>query len=166
LWGQGHTFAPPKAPDPPAAPALPAEKISLLNPEDLGMNGLNSTCSAVRNQAKGAYQGFLFFLITGMSVSMANLILLGTHASFIYLGHAWLYVWATAAAFFLLSIIQLVRSALLEKRTSRLEDKLIELQGTVTALKFLERNPGSTTAAIDSATVITKLLAPRGDANS
>lgn len=109
LWmavvsGPDHslTFAPPKVPDPPAAPALPAEKSNLLNLEDSGMNGLNSTCSAVRNQAKGAYQGFLFFLITGMSVSIANLILLGTHASFIYFGHAWLYVWATAAAFFLL----------------------------------------------------------------
>jgi hypothetical protein len=130
------------------------------------MDGLNATCSAVRNQAKGAYQGFLFFLITGMGVSMGNLILLGTHAPFIYYGHAWLYVWATAAAFFLLSIIQLVRSAMLERRTSRLEDKLISLQGTVTALKFLERNPGSTTAAIDSAAVIRKLLAPGGDANS
>lgn len=173
LWmavvsGPDHslTFAPPKSPDPPAAPALPAEKSSLLNLEDFGIDGLNSTCSAVRSQAKGAYQGFLFFLITGMSVSMANLIFLGTHVSFIYYGHAWLYVWAAAAAFFLLSIIQLVRSALLERRTSRLEDKLIELQGTVTALKFLERNPGSTTAAIDSATVITKLFAPRDDANS
>jgi hypothetical protein len=81
-------------------------------------------------------------------------------------GHAWLYVWATAAAFFLLSIIQLVRSAMLEGRTSRLEDKLIALQGTVTALKFLERNPGSTTAAIDAAAVIRKLLAPAEDANS
>lgn len=159
LWmavvsGPDHsvTFALPKTPDPPAAPALPAGNNSLINPEDFGIDALNSTCSAVRNQAKGAYQGFLFFLITGMSVSMANLILLGTHVSFIYYEHAWLYVWATAAAFFLLSVIQLVRSALLERRTSRLEDKLIKLQGTITALKFLERNPGSTTASIDSAT--------------
>ncbi len=101
-----------------------------------------------------------------MGVSVVNLILVGTHAPFIQYGHAWLYVWATAAAFFLLSIIQLVRSAMLEGRTSRLEDKLIALQGTVTALKFLERNPGSTTAAIDAAAVIRKLLPPEGDANS
>ena len=173
LWmavvsGPDHslTFAPPKAPDPPAAPALPAGKNSLLNPEDSGMEALNSTCSAVRNQAKGAYQGFLFFLITGMGVSLVNLILLGMHAAFIHYGHAWLYVWATAGVFFLLSMIQLVRSAMLERRTSRLEDKLIALQGTVTALKFIERNLGSTTAAIDSAAVIRKLLASGGDANS
>ena len=73
LWmavvsGPDHslTFAPPKAPDAPAAPALPAGQNSLLNPEDSGMAGVNSTCNAVRNQAAGAYQGFLFFFITGM----------------------------------------------------------------------------------------------------
>ena len=173
LWmavvsGPDHslTFAPPKTADPSEAPALTAGKSSLLNPEDFGLEGLNSACSAVREQARGAYQGFLFFVITGMSVSMANLILLKTHVPLIYYGRAWLYVWITTAVFFLLSIIQLIRSVLLERRTSRLEDKLIELQGTVTALKFLELNPGSTTAAIDSATVITTLLAPRGGASS
>ena len=173
LWmavvsGPDHslTFAPPKAPDPPATPALPAETGSLLNPEDFGMNGLNTTCTVARNQAKGAYKAFLAFLLTGISVGMANLIFLGTHVSFVYYGHAWLYVWATAAAFVLLSLIQLVRSVLLERRTSRLEDKLIVLQGTVTALKFIERNPSSTTAAIDAATVIRKLLAPEEQTNS
>ncbi len=173
LWmavvsGANHslTFAPPKAPDPPTAPALPEAKSKLLNPEEFGIEGLNSICNATREQAKGAYRGFLFCLITGICVSTAYLLLLGANASFISYRHVSLYVWAAAGLFLFLSVVQLLRSILLEKRTSRLEDKMVELQSTITALKFIERNPGSITASIDSTTVITKLLAPKASTSS
>ncbi|MGI4756600.1 MAG: hypothetical protein ACRYGF_07100 [Janthinobacterium lividum] len=157
--GPNHslTFAPPE-PETPVADTLPAAKGGLLNPENFGVEALNATCIAARDQARGAYRGFLFCLVMALGLSITNLIFLRLHFAFIYYGKAWLYVWGTAGAFFLLCVIQLVRSTLLGRRTTQLEDKLIELQGTMTALKFLERNTGSTAATINSTALITKLL--------
>jgi len=100
----------------------------------------------------------MFSLFAAIFVGAANLWLITIGALFVIRFYTATFIWVFAATLLLLCIIFIVRSMFLFRRAASIHDRLLQLQKTITAIKYLERTQGGS-ASIDPSLVISSLLA-------
>lgn len=150
-------FAEAKTPDSSVNPAIPVK--SVLDPEGYGIEALDKSYVWTERYARSSFRWAMFSLIAGITVACGNgwLITSGSRISSQY--HSSIFIWIFAATFFVLSVIFLVRSMFLFRRAAIIHDRLLDLQRTLTAIKYLERSQNQS-PGIDPSMVIAKLLSP------
>ncbi|WP_260736441.1 hypothetical protein [Tunturiibacter lichenicola] len=149
------TFAEPKTPDPPSVSS--AEVKGVLDVEGYGLEALNKSYIFTEAYGRSGFRWSMCALIAGIAVACGNVWLVSSGAATTSFVHASPFIWIFAATLFLLCVILLVRSMLIFRRSTVIHDRLLELQKTITAVKYLERSK-ETPALIDPSLVFAKLL--------
>lgn len=101
----------------------------------------------------------MFCLFAAIFVGAANLWLISNGSPFVTQFYTATFIWVFAATLLLLCIIFIVRSMFLFRRAASIHDRLLQLQKTITAIKYLERTQGGS-ASVDPSVVISSLLEP------
>jgi hypothetical protein len=149
------TFPEAKTPDSPVAPTTPAKGV--LDPEGYGIEALDKSYVWTEGYARSSFRWSMFCLFTAIFVGAGNLWLLNIGSPFITRFYTATFVWVFAATLLLLCIIFVVRSMFLFRRAAGIHDRLLQLQKTITAIKYLERTHGGS-ASVDPSMVISSLL--------
>jgi hypothetical protein len=143
----------------PAPPAPPPNTNAVLDPEGYGIEALNKSFISTEVCGRGSFRWAMFALIAGLAFGSVG-VMLSTGALKIGVDHALLVaIWSVSGTMYLLSAILLLRSMLYFRRTAEIHDRLLDLQKTITAIKFLERTKEGS-VSVDPAFVLTKLLSP------
>jgi len=150
-------FEQPKTPNPPVP-----EPSAVLDPEGYGLEALNKSYVSTESYGRSSFRWAMFALVAGIVAACGNVWL--TSSGIVSLGHGSLLISILVAALFLLCAILLFRSVVVFRRATVIHDKLLDLQKTITAMKFMERSH-ETPASIDPALVIAKLLTPSRSPN-
>lgn len=101
----------------------------------------------------------MFCLFAAIFVGAANLWPISNGSPFVTQFYTATFIWVFAATLLLLCIIFIVRSMFLFRRAASIHDRLLQLQKTITAIKYLERTQGGS-ASVDPSVVISSLLEP------
>ncbi|MGD0797959.1 MAG: hypothetical protein ABR910_09565 [Acidobacteriaceae bacterium] len=150
------TFPEAKTPDSPVAPTTAAKAV--LDPEGYGIEALDKSYVWTEGYARSSFRWSMFSLFAAIFVGAANLWLITIGALFVIRFYTATFIWVFAATLLLLCIIFIVRSMFLFRRAASIHDRLLQLQKTITAIKYLERTQGGS-ASIDPSLVISSLLA-------
>jgi hypothetical protein len=151
-------FPEPKPASPPPPP--PPEARGLVDPEGYGIEALNKSFVSAETYGKSSFRwailSFFLFITSGCG---AILFSSGAVKSGIDSPIAAIVCIGFSIAMFLNCGMFLVRSVVVFRRASRIQDKLLEFQKAITALKFIERTKEKS-VSVDPRTVITNLLSP------
>jgi hypothetical protein len=152
-------FEKPKIPDPPKPP--PVEVKGVLDAEGYGLEALNKSYDSAESYGRSSFRWAMFSLVVGVAVASGNAWLISFGGARFNIDHAALFIWILSAMSFFLCTILLVRSMIVFRRATVIHDKLLDLQKTITVMKFLERS-NDPRAVIDPSIVVARLLSPSG----
>jgi hypothetical protein len=148
-------FGETKAPAP-KSDAQPAK--GMLDPEGYGIESLNQRLVSTEAYARGGFRWSMFALIAGVAFGLAE-ILFSSGSFNAHIDHSQvLGLLIVAGTMLLLSAILLLRSMMAFRRASAIQDKLLDMQKAITAIRCLE-TVKKLPVSIDSATVINRLMA-------
>jgi hypothetical protein len=138
----------------PKAPSTgPPLIVGPLDAQNFGIESLNAYLLATESYGKKSFRWSMLCLIGGI-VSASTRFWPSSYRPGPEQSDL---IWLITAGLFLISSLMLVRSMMMSGRAMKLHDQLLELQKTITAMKFIEK-VGTEDASIEPAVILEKLL--------
>ncbi len=125
------------------APPLPAtqpEKNAVLDPEGYGIDALNKSFVSTEACGRGSFRWAMFALIAGILFGCVDVLLSSGILRVSFDRALPVVIWTLVGTMFVLCVFLLVRSMLYFRRATAVQDKLLDFQKTITAIKYLERS--------------------------
>jgi hypothetical protein len=142
---------------PPAPTAMPTKASALLDPEGYGIEALNARLVSTESYARSSFRWSMFSLITGIAFGLVEV----TLSSGLFKAHMdhsqTTVVMILSGTMSLLSALLLLWSMIYSRRASAIQDKLLEMQKVLAAIRFLET--AKTPISVDPAMVVNRLMA-------
>jgi len=151
-------FAAPKTIEP--KPEVSKVK-GLIDAESYGIEALNTSLTSAEGYGRSGFRWAVFCLLTGITSGCVAVWLANTRPLLAMREHTGTFVWVACASFFVLSALFLIRSMLQFRRANSLQDKLLDLQKTLTAIRLVEF-PHGEPLQISASFVANKLLGKTG----
>jgi len=151
-------FPPPKTPDATVTQSVPPK--GLLDPETYGIEALNNSFVSTEGYARSSFRWAITSFIAAFCGSGVNIWFRVYHPSALSTGHEELFIWISSLSLALFGLMLILRSILMFRRATVVQDKLLEFQKAITAIKYIE-GAKNTQPAIDPAMVVANLLPPR-----